>query len=134
MATTDISMDSLEETVLAINKMLLTKRRLLTEDFLREIIVLSNIYGQEEVIKNGLDNAIEQDRDIDDAVEIFGLLEIINYTPVPINDLLVDLQKNDNSESEFIDVTPDWIKKVLMLYDEVFKNYQLSLIADKFSD
>ena len=121
-----------DEDALAIDRMLLTKKRFLTEGFLREIIVLNSIYSQEKTFKNGLENVMEQDMDVDFAIETYGLTEIIDYTPEAINDLLMELQKN--SKSDFINVTPDWIKKVLILYEEVIKNYRLCLIADKFSD
>ena len=120
-----------DEDALAIDKMLLRKKRFLTKGFLREIIVLNSIYSQEKAFKKGLENVKKEGRDVDSAIETYGLTEIIDYAPKAINDLLMELQ--ENSKSDFINVTPDWIKKVLILYEEVLKNYRLCLIADKFS-
>ncbi len=128
-----IPKDSLKEIVLAIDKTLLTKKRLLTEDFLKEIIVLGFIYSKEKFIKEGLEKGYEKEigEDIEYAIETLGFVITINFTPEAIPDLLVNLKKNRNSE--FINVTPEWINKVLILYEDVYKNYQLCLIADKFS-
>lgn len=134
MAYIDIPKDSLKEIVLAIDKTLLTKKRLLTEDFLREIIVLGFIYSKEKFIKEGLEKGYEKEigEDKEFAIETLGFTVEINFTPEAIPDLLVNLKKEKTSE--FINVTPEWINKVFLLYDEVFINYLLCLIADKFSD
>lgn len=93
MATTDISMDSLEEAVLAINKMLLTKRRFLAEELLREIIVLNDIYSQETMFKKVLEKRDEKEigKDRDFTIETLGCAQLINFTPKAINDLLIVL-------------------------------------------
>ena len=116
-----------DEIAIAIDKMIIVKKRYLTEDFLRKIIVLHSIYTEEKVGKKTIEKWGERYRNtIDDST--------VDYAPERLSDLAVDLYPElkgvDEVTSgwyskELINVTPDWIKKVIISYNESDKNDNL---------
>ncbi len=120
-----------DEIAVAIDKMILVKKRYFTKRFLRKIIVLHSIYTEEKVAKKIIEKRDERSRDyIDDLT--------VDYDPEKLTELAVTLYPelkgiafatSDWITKEPINVTPDWIKNVIILYNESNIDGSLSVLG-----
>ena len=126
-----------DEIAIAIDKMIIVKKRYLTEDFLRKIIVLHSIYTEEKVGKKVIEKWGERYRSTIDN-------SIFDYDPERLSDLAAklypELKETVNVISsgwikkEPINVTQDWIKNVIILYNELDVNPALYGTAENLPE
>ena len=125
-----------DEIAVAIDKMIIVKKRYLTEDFLRKVIVLHSIYTEEKVGKKIIEKRGQRYRNnIDNTT--------VDYAPERLSDLAADLYPELKEtvyvtsgwySKELINVTPDWIKKVIISYNELDLNPALCGIAENLPE
>lgn len=116
--------------------MIIVKKRYLTEDFLRKVIVLHSIYTEEKVGKKTIEKwGKHYQKTIDRS--------IVDYDPERLSDLAVNLYPELKEiayltsawySKELINVTPDWIKKVIISYNELDLNPALCSIAENLPE
>lgn len=97
-----------------IDSMIFTKRRYLTKELLRKIIVFDSIYNDEMVGEDLLkENGAEWLENIDKG-------SITDYNPEYLDDLLQKLQEDGGND--IIHVNPDWIIKVLLTDAKLYED------------
>lgn len=98
-----------------INSLLFTKERLLSINLLRKIIVLDSLINEETVDEELLNERGKS------WLENIGGDAIPDYNPEHLDDLLEKLKGRKKGEV-IINITPKWIKKVILTYYKLFED------------